>query len=272
VTEVDDIGSLDELYSASSPVLFVLTVGPETPGVNIDVTDAFISAASNLQAIARFVILRLKTLKPNTYTIAKMEPDHQALYLPILEGNALSRENIEEFVIKHQRPLVSQLDSHNFKALGDLGKPMVIAVVKNTGAITSEEFVEAFSHTAASLKMEESDKYVFGVLDGVKWARFLKQYGTSAPSVLVLDMPKGLHYNMKMPVTGESPKASIQRLMKSLLAREVEMETSNEKNILKSAYKKLKYYYPWSLLGLVPVVLFLLSALLPHPDSKKKAA
>jgi len=271
VTIIADASKLNSIYD-EHPVVFLLSV-PEskkdgdknTKGI----IESFQIAAKSSHAVAYFAITYLQG-DNNKVSIEKTEKGR----IPIEMKNLQTAENSEtfdkeitDFVTKNNRALISQFDAHNFKKLGSLGKKMVVAVYSNLGL--TKPFFDAFDAVVSSLPTEDSDKYVFGYLDGLRWKGFLKQYGCSKkklPAILILDTETETYH-----VHTSASNEDIALVIKDLHRGELEFKKLERPSMLEHIHKKLKDSYPLSLLCIIPVLLLLWSFLMPFPADKKKS-
>lgn len=268
VTMLPDVGSVSTLY-ASSPVIFLFTYeGGDFPA-------SFAKVAKQMQAEATFAAVQTVTGGTGP-SLAKLESGKKVRYMvpapnPAAAAESLAVKAIEEFVKDHNRPLLSALDSHNFKLLGSLNRMMVIAIVDYMDAAASQRLIRELEATASAMALDEADRFVFGHLDGVQWKLFAKQYDASVNSLLLLDLGKDIYHTTIGTTATELTSASIAALLASVAAGSVTMKKVPTKGFFTDMQKKLADYYPYSLLCLVPVVLVLLSFFIQYPDDTKKS-
>lgn len=255
---------------SSFPVVFLLTYTGD------DVPVAFQSVAKQMQAEATFA-----AVKGTEDSIAKLEDGKVPPKIMDLRGVDLSKTDaaikVESFIKANNHPLVSALDSHNFKQLGSLGKLMVIAVVDYKDKILTKRFISDLETAASASK--HADRFVFGHLDGVHWSTFVKQYEASVPALMFLDLSKEMFYTKLIAQDFIASIDQIQAALSGVAEGSLTMKTVPSKGIvaqIKTAFddvvKKLSDYYPYSLLCALPIVLLVLSFAMDYPqeDSKKK--
>jgi protein disulfide-isomerase A1 len=255
---------------SSFPVVFLLTY----TGTSVPV--AFQSLAKQMQAEATFAAVH-----GTEESIAKLEDGKVPPKLMDLRGLDLSKTDsatkIESFVKANNHPLVSALDSHNFKQLGSLGKVMVIAIVDYKDKILTKRFTSDLETAASSSK--HADRFVFGHLDGVHWSTFVKQYEASVPALMFLDLSKEMFHTKLVAQDFIASADQIQAALSGVAEGSLTMKLVPSKGIvaqIKTAFddviKKLSDYYPYSLLCALPIVLLVLSFAMDYPqeDSKKK--
>ena len=132
--------------------------------------------------------------------IVKIENDVDPLVYDY-EGQ-LNSMNFMDFVKENNVALVTDLQGHNFRSVGHLGKPLFIGIVDSAKVGTDDKMSSFVSKLRNFAKGEGSgkdvkDDYKFATMDGVKWSNFLKQFSISSkdlPQILVLDVPKRKFY------------------------------------------------------------------------------
>ena len=267
MTMLPDVASVSTLY-ASSQVVFLFTYeGEELP-------TAFAKVAKQMQAEATFAAVRSVT-GDGAPSLAKLESGQKVQYMMPAPNTAAATESsavaaIEEFVKDHNHPLLSALDSHNFKQLGSLKRMMVIAIVDYKDTAASQGLIRELEAAASAMAIDEADRFVFGHLDGVQWKIFAKQYDATVTSLLLLDLAKDIYHTTVATTTTELTSTSIAALLASVVAGTATMKKVPAKGFFTDMQKKLADYYPYSLLCLVPVVLVLLSFFIQYPDDTKK--
>ena len=276
---------LAELFGASSPVVFLLTFPQTAGGVgNVVVPGLFETLAKKQQAQATFAAAVASSGDQKAPSFAKLEKGRRAKVMPLAESldwassSSSDISKLEDFVAANNHPLVSALDSHNFKALGSLNRLMVIAVVDYADAGASKKLLQDLDAAAATLPVEQADQFVFGHLDGVQWKAFVKQYEAKVPALLLLDWASGgggketFHTTLCDEAAGFG-QASITTILTGIKDGSISMKTVPSKGIVDDLQKKFMDYAPYSFLCIIPVVLLVVSCLLQFPDdglAKKK--
>jgi thiol-disulfide isomerase/thioredoxin len=121
--------------------------------------------------------------------------------------STLQVDTIQEFVQVQNVATLTELGPHNFHRIGRLGRPLVIGVADSA---KNEDAVIKLKHDLRSFAIHgppelASEKYYFGYMDGVRWAKFLQQFDihqdtttggtkTTTPQVFVLNVPKRLYW------------------------------------------------------------------------------
>ena len=147
--------------------------------------------------------------------------------------------------------------------------PMVLAVVDYTAKGTPK-LLSTFDAAVNQLAPLDADRLLFGHLDGKLWNKFASNHNATPPAVLLLNPEAHMHYALREELTIKG----ISSFLKRVLQGEVQMVSSRSINegILDKIKRKLKEHYPWSLLCIVPLLLYCLWALAPYPDTDKEKA
>lgn len=213
--------------------------------------------------------------------LKKMESNRTALILNITSSTTAL--DIVDFTERHNHLLLTPLDKTNFKRLGRTGKPMIIAI---TNPFRDEEGSEALVDLLddAVTDIEEADhidtetlhNFIFGHMDGLKYRMFLSRYRATPLSLLVIDLLNdhtpgeagGGGYYVTYDVSAESVHSVVEKAIRGdLNYREI---MSFDLTFFDRIKKKIYDYYPMSLLCLLPLVMVVLSTLVPKPDDKWK--
>lgn len=109
------------------------------------------------------------------------------------------------WILENNQPLVNELVASNFRKLGKKGKLLVVAVVNPANASTPA-YLAGLRRVARVITAEDAtsatgsigDRFIYGHLDGIKWADFVKQFNifnsASLPRLVVLDAPSEIFY------------------------------------------------------------------------------
>lgn len=268
------VNSIEELSSHynSHPVIFLLTIkkssssnGGTNDGKSDELVQLFEHVAMTYQSSSYFAIRYVDAVqavdkdgKSLSYNFEKYEKDRK----PIAMASTIDDSSIHAFVKYNNRELISLFDSHNFKNLGSLDKVMIVGIYG--GSYTKQAMYTAIDTEISKLSLQDQDKFVFGVLDGVKWKRFLKQYiGAKVNTVMILNIVHDDYYIIK---DTDSIHESIDKYINGKIMLEVAPTLYMYDRLL----MKLQDSYPWSLLCFVPLLLLVVAVLFPNPNSKKK--
>ena len=252
---------LEQLYS-SSQVVFLLTYprGTSVPAL-------FKTFAKQYQAQATFSAVEEGT----EISFSKLEKGKHSKRMLIDGINWSSPDahisKLEEFLLRNNHPLISSLDSHNFKQLGNLKRLMVIAVVDYKDSGASKKLMSELDRTATELTLEHAEHFVFGHLDGVQWKIFVKQYEASVPALLLLDLAKEQYHTTL--VGKDFTASSISSILTNYIQGSVTMKAVPSKGFFEDIKKKFSDFYPYSLLALVPIFLLIASFLVYYPEDSK---
>ena len=212
------------------------------------------------------------------------------------------------FVRTHNRKFIAEVDSHNFRSLASLDRPMFLLVLdyRAPGAtVLLTQFDAVCTHHAASHSLH--DELVFGHVDGVRWAKFFRQYEVARlPSLLFLNMSRELitfhaeaiqlqsadearrtgdgggssssSGRSSGSASGSAGEDTVGTLYADAIAARlsqfvrgaVPFSEYTRPTFLQRIQRKFSAYYPWSLLTAVPVLMLLLSFWMPYPERKPK--
>lgn len=262
-----ELVNINEIY-ATNQVVFMLSLpdGISTESENMW-KDPFDYVARKMHVHATFFIRHIQDASVTTPQIAMMEKGRPARNFI----GDVSSEAIEQFVNVYNRPFISEVDSHNFKSLNSLERVTTLAVLNTKAAITPV-IIDALDGAASKLSTADNDLFVFGHIDGIKWKRFLKQYeAATTPRILMLDLSKE-HY-LSFPIDINASPQDLESYIHEKLLGVVSGTLSFKKfqvlPLHQRIVKKLRDYYPWSLLCFTPVLLLVISIFIVYPDEPK---
>ena len=132
--------------------------------------------------------------------IAKIENDVAPMVYE--HSGVLNSMDFMDFVKSNNVALVTDLQSHNFRSVAHLGKPLFIAVVDDSKVGKDDVMTKCVTNLRNFAKgkgngKDVKDDYKFATMDGVKWSKFLKQFSiekSALPQYLILDVPKRKFY------------------------------------------------------------------------------
>ena len=149
---------------------------------------------------------------PKINTIVMDKPEFPAIIIPTLS-------DLEVFVDLYSRPLLSVIDSHNFKRLASLNTTLCLLVVDyNSTTIPTSELLLYYEHiitttpdlsrlshkwqTTPDLNSPNNKGCIYGHVDGIKWKRFFSQYGVyQLPSLVLLNVGGEEYYTKSITYT-----------------------------------------------------------------------
>jgi hypothetical protein len=257
----------------SPPLVVNVNEGREVPkDEDSSATDASIQAvkamfnivAANYQAYTFFAILYntnevgMKLVKSENFVGKSVTMD---------VTKDITVDSIEVFVQQHNRQLVTAFDNHNFKNLGSLNKIMVVYIVEGDPAVVANARSKAALDVAAhSLSLDDQHKFVFGLLDGITHKKFVRLYpAATIRSLLLLDLQNEMFH--------VSNSDDIKGVIQQYLTGEIVLQKVPVLGLYERLVIKIKSNYPYSLLGLVPIILVLMSFFViknPNLEDKKK--
>lgn len=191
MTSVEDLGNDEDVYKGNL-ISFVMTI-PTHLDENVQRTweETFQEVAEHEYAHAKFVVYKTSNPDEKYPFIEKRERGRKPKEMDTQGLTSPQVAELRDFVKTHNFHLISEIDSHNFKKLGSLGKKMAMVLVDYSDQ-RSAKVLEAFDKFADSLPDWDADKFVFGHVDGIKWRKFFKQYeATQVRMKAYLTMRKG---------------------------------------------------------------------------------
>jgi hypothetical protein len=215
-------GIAKDLHKSHS-VVFVLSL---PTNVNSDMqtewSSAFDTSAQKLHMSACFGLWVGSSLPSEVNpdgsvspALFKTEQGRAPLKLTISPSTKLS-DQIDSFVMAHNFPFINTFDSHNFKKLGSLEKPLAMLAIDYSSS-SSATLQSSLLGVASALNPAQSDSLVFGHIDGVRWAAFLKQYEVLAvPSFLLLDLAHEKYLSVALSAEGGDFEAVVADILKTL--------------------------------------------------------
>ena len=176
---------------------------------------------------------------------------------------------LERFVASNRHPTVTQLGPHNFQALKQGGRPLVIGVVQvsDVSQVVAMKQVlvdVATSPTHSHLK----EAYFFCWMDGIRYSRFLEQFGigsndndptSTLPQLLVLDSDKGVYWhdkNQTYHVINDAAKF-VQHVHDGTLESRPTETSKKNGNVLTQLYWMVIENQPWSIVWLAVLVILI---------------
>ena len=276
------------------------------------VVETFKATAAKLKQHASFAILPATSdadvKQYGDLKLLKVEPSRASIVMKnVLEASA---EELEAFVESNNYPLVSRFDNHNFKRLSGINNKIIVAVVVDyTRTAETAAIMQALEYAVSPLTLpspQDTARFIFGHLDGVKWRAFIKQHHTMVPSVLILDQTNDLHQTFPLTIpanvgssggsssgSGSGRSDELNADMASIILSIVHhtaLPSANSNNnndnvnfgvdskwvrtepmsIIQKIRYRFRSYYPWSLLVLLlPVAFVAMSLSAPFPKEKK---
>lgn len=240
----------------------VLALG--APGEHPAERYAFAATAEGLQHLAvdfavvedAAELLRLG-LPADRPSLAKLEQGEAHRLFPA--GKALTAEAMRRWCRLHSAPLVSALGQDNFRWLGELGPPMAIGVVDPADEKGTAVFLGSLKVAARALAGvgpgsgpgDLGEAFVYGWVDGVTWASFVRQFGVrgALPQLFVLDYASRRFWHDREVDEPEELEA----FLRGVAGGQVPAHRDGLLGLPRRAWRKLEEAWPYSLLFLIPI-------------------
>mmetsp|Transcript_28290 Transcript_28290/g.41056 ORF Transcript_28290/g.41056 Transcript_28290/m.41056 type:complete len:482 (+) Transcript_28290:104-1549(+) len=164
-------------------------------------TQVFGQVARKMQASASFGMLspdisatELKALgldivaADGGFFLVQIEKD--LLGYPKVYSGEINSPDYLTFVKNNNVALVTDLGPHNFRTLTTMGKLLAIGVVNPDDSTATEKFETELKTFALNGPSEVTEKYLFAVMDGKQWHKFVRQFGVESenlPDIFILN-------------------------------------------------------------------------------------
>ena len=168
---------------------------------------------------------------------------HEKINRNLMNSKTIINYNqIEEFFVKNNHPIISELSQRNFRVFSELKKIVIIAVVneneisKRNNILNSNlipntndktninnennkdnkvyyKNLENFEIALSDKKIKKNlNNFILGFLDGKRWKRFLLQYGISETGLLIIDFRSKdlVFYSQKFHVNNEKDDENLE--------------------------------------------------------------
>jgi len=212
-TATDDREEEGTGIPASTTTTLPTSTGVERFIQSTPTLQVFGQVARMMQAYADFVLLHPTTTsiidlerfgisqhgsKKDIFFIAQVQIDTDPLLYSISSSSSstpsLNTTSLLDFVKTYNLPLVTPIDSSNFRFISRKGKPLAIAIVyPDDNTAISQEYILKWKEYAKTGPKDILNQYIFTSIDGKKWNGFLKQFSintsTLLPQLLILDVP-----------------------------------------------------------------------------------
>jgi hypothetical protein len=184
---------------------------------------------------------------------------------PIIYSGEWSSPEFLDFVKLNNHPLVAELSGHNFRALGSIGPILAIGVVDPADIEKTPAFQKEMKDFAASSEKLRG-KYIFAWMDGIKFDKFLKQFGiekSNLPQVFALDF-------LSRHFWQDASVLSIKKLIEAIENGDLQMQKQADPPTF-NAFQQVKMVFmefmPWS--ALLVVLMFILTFLAFMPEKEE---
>lgn len=191
--------------------------------------------------------------------IARLEEDVPTKFLT---GDEITAEAFQEFIKATNIAVMTELGGHNFRYASRRGKPLAIGVYNPNEEVKTSKFRKEMKQYAVS--GEHADAYVFGMMDGMKWDKFVSQFGITTeglPEVVILDAPERMYWQ-------DSSVLSVAEFMKAVKDGEIESRVQEKRpsNPLEEFSQLFIAYMPWSLFAMLTLFLVVFWLALPSSE------
>ena len=202
---------------------------------------------------------------PDAGFIARIEEDVPTKFLT---GDVINTEAFAEFIKETNIAVMTELGGHNFRFASRRGKPLAIGVYNPNDEIKTSKFRKEMKQYAVSGKYKED--YVFGTMDGIKWEKFVSQFGITKaglPEVVILDAPERTYWQ-------DSSVLSVAEFIKAVKDGEIEsrLQEKGPKNPLEEFSQLFITYMPWSLFALLTLSVVVFWLALPSTNPIRPVA
>lgn len=231
---------------------------------SLEIVQFFFEIAEHMKIHANFIIYE----RDGPLLLQKIELNRNPLTLEINQSSlSIEKKEIEEFIERHNHLLVTPLDKSNMRRLGRTGKPLIIAIIKENHE-ESNNLLSYLDQAASSIEINEAHNFIFGHMNGVKYRHYLERYkGANPVSLLILDLSVNGYY-----VLNKINEENVKNIVLKSITKDlpwIELEPT-DLNFFQKIQWKLKQYYPWSILCILPFIFLILSFCFPHPNSIKQ--
>jgi protein disulfide-isomerase-like protein len=252
VVDIRSLGDLEQEIKTKN-VIFVFGDDDKSD----ELQQLFETVAHRLQHKANFAQLGNKEIAMEFDRtlpfIAKIEQNEKHVFY---EGdlNKLTLESLETWISQHNHQLVNNFDTHNFRKLSNLGKPVAVLAVDYQSEETNDfidKMTEALRHTPKSI----TNNFVFGHLDGVKFSGYISKFNIDGnlPRFFIANIPDDHYY--EDPEVNEI--SEIIRFMTDVSSGVLKPKSDGFFSWPKRAWRRFTSWWPMSLFMIVPVIMLI---------------
>eukprot|EP00574_Skeletonema_japonicum_P004379 CAMPEP_0201714820 /NCGR_PEP_ID=MMETSP0593-20130828/1132_1 /ASSEMBLY_ACC=CAM_ASM_000672 /TAXON_ID=267983 /ORGANISM="Skeletonema japonicum, Strain CCMP2506" /LENGTH=460 /DNA_ID=CAMNT_0048204131 /DNA_START=8 /DNA_END=1390 /DNA_ORIENTATION=- len=200
-----------------------------------------------------------KKIPSSSGFIARIEEDVPTKFLT---GDVITMDALAEFIRETNIAIMTELGGHNFRFASRRGKPLAIGVYNPDDDVKTFKFRKEMKQYAVS--GQHKDEYVFGTMDGIKWEKFVSQFGITKaglPEVFILDAPERTYWQ-------DSSVLSVSDFIRSVKNGEIESRLQEKKpnNPLEEFSQLFISYMPWSLFALLTLFVVVFWLALPSSE------
>lgn len=131
------------------------------------------------------------TKVPTGGFIARIEED---VPIRVYDG-AMDMTELSKWAIEQNLSVVMELGGHNFRFVSRRGKSLAIAVFDPEDEVKTKSFRKELKKYA--IHGAHKGEYIFAVMDGKRWDKFLKQFSITKdnlPELFVIDVPGRVYW------------------------------------------------------------------------------
>lgn len=169
----------------------IVFLGSSKSSENFKLNEIFLNVARKNHASAYFLWLsQLDTPTDDKRDNAYIERIESGVREPRRFESELTEENLNAWIKDQNVPTLSILTPNNFPRISRNGRPLVIGLVD----MENDQLVEGIKHHMMDYILRSPEvivqRYYYGIFDGKKWQKFLKQFGVKQednPQYLILD-------------------------------------------------------------------------------------
>jgi len=208
--------------------------------------------------------------EPGKPFVAKIERGVDSL----VYAGEMTSPNLYKFVDENNVALVTKLGPHNFRALGDKGRPLAVGAVDYDDAAKTDRLIADMTTYAKTGPADVRSRYRFCHMDGKKWAGFLRQFEvdpSNLPDFFILDVPKKKYWRDEESTFGVE---NIHDFIGAVASGSIKAKDQQD-TVGLSPYQKFNVLFvrwmPWSVLAMMVFfvgVLYVLT-LLCLPDDEE---
>ena len=243
----------------NKPVTYLLGVPPSDSSLDCSsgagasaIIDAYGSVAYTLQAGEHFGCvdageLVSKVKAGSDVFVARLENGEPAQFFDVASGEDVGEKALLDWVKGVSYPTVIELGRTNFYKSAHSGKHLVTLVVDPKADNGEEMGVLKRLARKHESPLDESvrSRFLYGFIDGVEHAEFVKQYGLTEemlPRVVVFDAPNKLHFKTESTdIATELPT-----LLASITSGNASPKAEGLAGHFNILLKLFKQYYPYS--------------------------
>jgi hypothetical protein len=199
-----------EGFIASAPVTFILHLTPKPTELGDDLVAAYHPVAADMQGSQVFAVAHEPAEEDAAWVqatgrvVAPCVAKHQVGEAPVMwvPLEQVTQDALGQWISDNHFETVTELGPSNFHSILRAGRMLAVAIT-NPSDRSTPRFKSAFQRHLASpststLPPAVAAHFYFGVLDGVRFEKYIGTLGLSPrdlPRLVVLDAAGGVHYD-----------------------------------------------------------------------------